>query len=375
MPDLINIVTFSEESLRSLTKMDPPKKSLTNISIKKQSDEYSLKKDACHSASGGDDIESEKSGHLDVAESVDDEKEPLRIKASSIRPYDILCGRDKATFNNVGNRRFRVLVSINIPRYEKAKTKAQKAEVIKYICNVFRTEVGVRFLKKHSSGEGYIELNISEARKKVGHALRDMSVARQQLNKKRESLKKIGYESQKRQRQSTRQSLIPEFDDTMLEPVPLAEKYTFSKSHAESRNPQKQYGLRPTSRMSEQQYKPGVFIDQAHRKRQQQTQNQPHALVQEQQHHLQNKLDQALFRLDQQRAKLEREQRLLQLDLKQRKLQEERQQLLHQHQDQQQHLEQQFCNQHRQHQQQQEEAMSDFDYFLNAMQQQQQHRR
>merc|ERR1712157_264507 len=99
------------------------------------------------------------------------------IKSEEIRPYDILCGRDKATFNNVGNRRFRVLVRLNIPRYEAARTKAQKAQVIKYICDVFTNEVGVRFLKKDKSGEGYIELNGSEARKKVGHALRDMSVA------------------------------------------------------------------------------------------------------------------------------------------------------------------------------------------------------
>jgi hypothetical protein len=112
------------------------------------------------------------------------------IKQYDIRPYDILCGRDKAAFNHVGNRRFRVSISINIPRYDAAKTKAQKTKVIKFVCAVFRKEVGVRFLKKQPGrGEGeYIELSQKEARKKIGHALRDMSVAKQELNEKRNKL-------------------------------------------------------------------------------------------------------------------------------------------------------------------------------------------
>jgi hypothetical protein len=129
------------------------------------------------------------------------------IKPHDIRPYDVLCGRDKAVFNSIGNRRFRVSISVYIPRYEMARNKGQKATVIMFVCNILRNEVGVRFLKKEqprgggggaalkkgSSSESeeeyhYIELDEAEARKKVGHALRDMSVARKQLNEKRKSL-------------------------------------------------------------------------------------------------------------------------------------------------------------------------------------------
>ena len=120
------------------------------------------------------------------------------INQHDIRPYDILCGRDKTVFNRAGNRRFRVSISINIARYDAAKTKAQKTEVIKFVCNVLKKDVGMRFLKTHQQyqqyggqerGEGeYIELSEKEIRKKVGHALRDMSVAWQELNEKRNQL-------------------------------------------------------------------------------------------------------------------------------------------------------------------------------------------
>lgn len=135
-----------------------------------------------------------------------EKKEHDIIKPDAIRPYDILCGRGKATFNNVGNRRFRISIGINIPTYEAAKTKAQKASAIIFVCSILRENVGVRFLKKQSGGAvtareanqedcHYIELNETEARKKVGHALRDMSVARQQLNTKR-----LSFVGTKRQR-------------------------------------------------------------------------------------------------------------------------------------------------------------------------------
>mmetsp|Transcript_5470 Transcript_5470/g.11304 ORF Transcript_5470/g.11304 Transcript_5470/m.11304 type:complete len:359 (+) Transcript_5470:83-1159(+) len=181
--------------------------------------------------------------------SSDDEKKvkakiPEKKKVSIVRPgdirsYDILCGRDKATFNNIGNRRFRVSISINIPRYEAAKSKAQKAEVIKFVCNVLQKEVGVRFLKRQNgsatkkSGEGedyyYVELQGTDARKKVGHALRDMSVARQQLNQKRTDAKRRRVnESSVKNSNKKYKSIVDDNDDddddlmnTLLEPLPI----------------------------------------------------------------------------------------------------------------------------------------------------------
>jgi hypothetical protein len=95
-----------------------------------------------------------------------------------IGPYDILCGRHKTAFNNIGNRRFRVTLSLNMARYIEANKRSQKSEVIMSVTRFLREAVGARFLKK--KGKGFVELDEREARSKVGHALQDMSVAQQQ---------------------------------------------------------------------------------------------------------------------------------------------------------------------------------------------------
>ena len=107
-----------------------------------------------------------------------------RVKnyASEIGPYDVLCGRCKDAFNNVGNRRFRVTINLNIPRYLAAKSRHEKSAVILAIVRMLRNDVGARFLKR--KGKELIELDEKQARSKVGHALRDMSVAQQQVAEK-----------------------------------------------------------------------------------------------------------------------------------------------------------------------------------------------
>ena len=89
-------------------------------------------------------------------------------------PYDILCGRSGTSFNNVGNRRFRVTISINLQRYIDAPSRQDKGKVIKSVVRMLKDEVGARFLKKTKNG--YVEMGEKKMREKVGHALRDMAV-------------------------------------------------------------------------------------------------------------------------------------------------------------------------------------------------------
>lgn len=225
----VNIeIPTTEDQYFITQKMDLSKSSLTNISVQQQKEEYSLKKEtfATTSSVTADErsnisdkaIDNDKNKIVNDAEQ--DEKRSSLIMTNDIKSYDILCGRDKATFNNIGNRRFRVLIGINIPRYEKASTKAEKASVIKYICGIFRNEVGVRFLKKHENEDGYYELNESEARKKVGHALRDMSVARQDVKKRREEMRRNSFRHQAEHGHGTRRMSGMDFDP-MIEPLPI----------------------------------------------------------------------------------------------------------------------------------------------------------
>lgn len=373
MRNPVNIVLPTDVPYCTQRKMDFGKSSFTNISVKQQKEEYSLKKEAYGGTSSGEDEEqSEKSSDDEKKPSAkqtsSDDKKLSLIKSEDIRPYDILCGRDKATFNNVGNRRFRVLVRLNIPRYEAARTKAQKAQVIKYICDVFTNEVGVRFLKKDKSGEGYIELNGSEARKKVGHALRDMSVAEQQLNEKRRSIKSVDQQREIDRRRSMRGN-DADFDGDLLEPLPIDEQLAYVPQQLQIPQRNDQHLSHPSNTPThspEHQYKADMIPDLAHRI----MQNRP----QQQQEQPISDLQQTLLRLQQQQQKLQQErQELLQQQQYQQQLLE--QQLLNrrrrQQQQQQQLLEQQQQQQQQQRQQQQHDGLNDFGHFFETMSRQQ----
>jgi hypothetical protein len=97
---------------------------------------------------------------------------------SGIGQYDVLCGRHKLAFNNIGNRRLRVTVSLSLERYLAAPTRQDKTLVIISVVRLLQ-ENGARFLKWKK--DRWIELGEKQAREKVGHALRDMASARDLL--------------------------------------------------------------------------------------------------------------------------------------------------------------------------------------------------
>ena len=97
----------------------------------------------------------------------------MRISKSSIGPYDILCGRSRASYHNVGNRRFRITIGAYLPKYINARTRYDKTSLIIFVVRMLHEDVGARFLKQHGVNM-YVQLDEKEARKKVGHAFRDM---------------------------------------------------------------------------------------------------------------------------------------------------------------------------------------------------------
>lgn len=362
----INIEVPIEDQYCMKRRMDFGNSSLTNISVKQSSQEYSLKKEAVtysttNSDNDSNDELSDKSNDSEVnkvftEESEDDEKKPSLIKPDDIKPYDILCGRDKATFNNVGNRRFRVLISLNIPRYERATTKAEKASVIKYICDIFRNEVGVRFLKKHRTGEGYYELSVSEARKKVGHALRDMSVARQEVKKRRESTRRNSMRQHADYHRKTRTIIGQDLDPLVLEPLPISD-------HSSSIEPNPEPRIQPQqipAHWLDQQIKPSAISDiiaqqlesQHHQSHNQQQFNslQDKLLdLQKQQEHLQKEREELL-------KQQQYQQELLELQIRNRRLRRQQEQ-----------MQQQQTRQQQQHQL--GDGFHQFDHFFDTRQQ------
>ncbi|KAL3926458.1 MAG: hypothetical protein SGBAC_013466, partial [Bacillariaceae sp.] len=92
-----------------------------------------------------------------------------------VRPYDILCGRSKECFNNIGNRRFRITIGMNVKKYDLLSNRTERGKFIVELTRTLREEVGYRFFRL-SKKTGKVELSDDEIRAKIGHALRDLSI-------------------------------------------------------------------------------------------------------------------------------------------------------------------------------------------------------
>jgi hypothetical protein len=101
---------------------------------------------------------------------------------SSLGPYDVICGRHKAAFTNIGNRRFRITVALALERYMSSSSRKDKTTVMKGVAALVRSNGG-RFLL-HQARDGasddtspWVELGQDQTHQKVAHAFRDMATA------------------------------------------------------------------------------------------------------------------------------------------------------------------------------------------------------
>ena len=106
---------------------------------------------------------------------------PSRPSTSTLNDTDVICGRNKSAFNHIGNRRFRVTVSIFLKRYMENTCRLDRSCLIYEIIDTVQ-ESGSRFLRQSANGE-WVELSEKEQRNKVGHALRDAAAAYRRNNK------------------------------------------------------------------------------------------------------------------------------------------------------------------------------------------------
>jgi hypothetical protein len=93
---------------------------------------------------------------------------------NDLGPYDILCGRCKTAFNNVGNRRYRVTVSVSLERYMYASTRKDKSIVIESVAAIV-SKTGGRFFQMKRGR--LVELTDKQIHEKIGHSLRDLALA------------------------------------------------------------------------------------------------------------------------------------------------------------------------------------------------------
>jgi len=120
---------------------------------------------------------------------------------SELKPFDVLCGRSKESYNNIGNRRFRILINLNLPRYLDCQSRNERSEVILSLTEDLSTSSScIRFFKHQkecssSSGSSsnnnnkeLIELDFKEKRGKIAHALRDAASQHNNSNKSKEAM-------------------------------------------------------------------------------------------------------------------------------------------------------------------------------------------
>jgi hypothetical protein len=153
-----------------IKELDPLKMS---DSSNEANDSRALRNEDFHSASSPSEL----------VDSDGPESEEDFLDTSQLGPYDVICGRHKAAFNNIGNRRFRFTVSLALERYLRAPTRKAKSLVIARLADLVHANGGHFFeLKQNSSsasednGLQWVELSRKKSHQKVGHALRDMAL-------------------------------------------------------------------------------------------------------------------------------------------------------------------------------------------------------
>mmetsp|Transcript_28539 Transcript_28539/g.40155 ORF Transcript_28539/g.40155 Transcript_28539/m.40155 type:complete len:211 (+) Transcript_28539:71-703(+) len=99
---------------------------------------------------------------------------------------DVLCGRKKESREHVGTEHFRQVIKKNFHEYAKAKTRCEKASVVKSIVQLIRCEAsaigGAGFIRHDETSGFWIEMGDQFAREKVGHAFRDLMKQRTRMD-------------------------------------------------------------------------------------------------------------------------------------------------------------------------------------------------
>ena len=83
-----------------------------------------------------------------------------------LRPWDIICGRCGNAYHNIGNRRFRVTISLNLKRYMASKNRKDRSAIIQSIVDALLKDAGARFLKQDTNGH-YGVMDVRLVRKKI----------------------------------------------------------------------------------------------------------------------------------------------------------------------------------------------------------------
>jgi hypothetical protein len=89
--------------------------------------------------------------------------------------YSIICGRGSSCYKAVGNRRFRVIVTMFLEQYSLADTKLAKSNIVSQVMDMIHSSGGSFVKQQQQKGEGgqWYQVSTADAREKVGAQFRD----------------------------------------------------------------------------------------------------------------------------------------------------------------------------------------------------------
>ena len=116
---------------------------------------------------------------------------PINFEPSN---YDIICGRGKACYDHIGNRRFRVTADINLHKYMNAASRFEKSLVVNSIVDQIKETSSSTcggFVKKDPLTGRWYALGDEPSREKIGHTLRVAAAVASKSVCKRQSASSI----------------------------------------------------------------------------------------------------------------------------------------------------------------------------------------
>ena len=151
--------------------------------------------------------------HLNNISAFVDQQVLLRAaerKANKVLPgswtpdnWSVICGRGKECYEHVGNRRFRLLVDLNLEKYAAAKSKVAKSAIVMSIFDaIIEGSNNGGFVKQDPTTKRWSIVDDDSAREKIGQQFRiQLSQKQTKDNKENTSSQKNQQQQQQRRRE------------------------------------------------------------------------------------------------------------------------------------------------------------------------------
>merc|ERR1712194_1000370 len=121
---------------------------------------------------------------------------PTNAHRFELQPFDVLCGRNKTSYNNIGNRRFRILINLNLPHYLECQSRNERSEMI------------LLLTRDLCCCSDETQIDFKGCREKIGHALRDAAAQHNNCNNSNKSKEAIYETTTKQQQQQKEEEAI-----------------------------------------------------------------------------------------------------------------------------------------------------------------------